>query len=275
MATALQVVRRTSMSKITKSYKNLTDEQMLKWEQLATHTAGQSVLGQKAQLSGINLYVRLNANRAMAGEELLADAPLSVVAVPNIIYDAVYVTPTLVAFTGIKHESSPYKLVVKMSAPQSPGISSGWSKTVIIAEGVEDDWGNVDVTAFYLKTLGLSPVKGQKVFIETYWLDTSTGFTGQVLKDAVVVVGEDESGYVPRKRVTMDRLDPEYEQHECKGNYLNIKKIGITVMVTVTPYVMSGEVTDYGLLPVMVWKKSRMCRMFLAILCGGLLLNSE
>ena len=62
---------------------------------------------------------------------------------------------------------------------------------------------------------------------------------------------------------------------ECKGNYLNIKKIGITMMVTVTPYVMSGEVTDYGLLPVMVWKKSRMCRMFLAILCGGLLLNSE
>ena len=213
MATALQVARRSSMARITKSYKTLTADQMLKWEQLATHTSGQSVFGQAAQMSGINLYVRLNANRAMAGEQLLADAPLAVVACSNVEYEAVYVTPTLVAFTGIKHEASPYKLVVKMSAPQSPGISSGWSKTVIIAEGVEDDWGNADVTAFYLKTLGLSPVKGQKVFIETYWLDTSTGFTGQIFKDAVVVVGDDESGYVPRKRVTMDRLDPEYEQH--------------------------------------------------------------
>ena len=62
---------------------------------------------------------------------------------------------------------------------------------------------------------------------------------------------------------------------ECKGNYLNIKKIGITVMVTVTPYVMSGEVTDYGLSPSMLWKKSTMCFMFLAIFRGGLLLKSE
>ena len=58
-------------------------------------------------------------------------------------------------------------------------------------------------------------------------------------------------------------------------NYLNIKKIGITVMVTVTPYVMSGEVTDYGLSPSMLWKKSTMCFMFLAIFRGGLLLKSE
>ena len=212
-ATYAQVVRRASMSKITKSYRTLSEDQMLKWEQLAQHTSGASVFGQKAQMSGINLYVRLNANRAMAGETLLADAPLSVVAVPNVKYEAVYVTPTLVAFTGIKHQSSPYKLVVKMSAPQSPGISSGWSKTVIIANNVEDDWGNADVTEFYLKTLGIAPVKGQKVFIETYWLDTSTGFVGQTFKDSAIVTGEDESGYVPRKRVTMDRLDPEYEQH--------------------------------------------------------------
>ena len=166
-ATYAQVVRRTSMAKITKSYKTLSESQMQEWERLAEHTSGASVFGQKAQMSGINLYVRLNANRAMAGETLLADAPLSVVAVPNVEYEGVYVTPTLVAFTGIKHQPSPYKLVVKMSAPQSPGISSGWSKTVIIANDVEDDWGNADVTAFYLKTIGVNPVKSQKVFVET------------------------------------------------------------------------------------------------------------
>ena len=41
--------------------------------------------------------------------------------------------------------------------------------------------------------------------------DASTGFTGQVFKDSVIVTGE--SSYTPRKRVTMDRLVPDHEQH--------------------------------------------------------------
>ena len=211
IATTVQIARRTSMSKITKSYKKLTDQQMLEWERLAEHTSGQSVLGQKAQLSGINLYVRLNVNRVMAGESIISDAPVSQVAVPLVSYSNVEVTPQLVVFGGIVHESSPYKLVVKMSGSQSAGISNGWSKTVIISSEVEDDWGEADVTQLYLKTIGVEPTPGQKVFIEAYWLDTSTGFTGQVFKDSVIVTGE--SSYTPRKRVTMDRLMPDHEQH--------------------------------------------------------------
>ena len=209
--TSAQVVRRASLSKITKSYKALTAEQMQAWENLAEHASGQSVFGQKAQLTGINLYVRLNANRVMAGEAIIADAPLGQVAVPNVEYSTVSVTPQLIVFAGIKHESSPYKLVVKMSGSQSAGISNGWSKTVIISSEVEDDWGEADVTALYLKTIGVEPTPGQKVFIESYWLDTSTGFTGQVFKDSVIVTGE--SSYSPRKRVTMDRLLQDHEQH--------------------------------------------------------------
>ena len=209
--TSAQVVRRASLSKITKSYKTLTNDQMLDWERLAEHTSGQSVFGQKAQMSGINLYVRLNANRVMAGENIIATPPSSVVAVPNVEYSNVSVTPQLIVFGGIKHEASPYKLVVKMSGSQSPGISNGWSKTVIISSEVEDDWGEADVTALYLKTIGVEPTPGQKVFIECYWLDTATGFTGQIFKDSVIVTGE--SSYTPRKRVTMDRLAQDHEQH--------------------------------------------------------------
>ena len=209
--TSAQVVRRASLSKITKSYKTLTAEQMIAWENLAQHTSGQSVLGQKAELSGINLYVRLNANRVMAGEAIIADAPLGQVAVPNVDYSQVTITPQLVVFGGIRHQSAPYKLVVKMSGSQSAGITNGWSKTVIISSEVEEDWGEANVTKFYLKTIGVEPIPGQKVFIETYWLDTSTGFTGQILKDAVIVTGE--STYVPRMRVTMDNLKPDEEQH--------------------------------------------------------------
>ena len=209
--TNAQVVRRASMSKISKSWKQLTYEQMREWDRLAEHASSATVLGKKTEISGMNLYIRLNVNRAMAGETLLSTAPESNVAVPLVEYSNVAVTPQLIVFGGIKHESSPYKLVVKMSGSQSAGISNGWSKTVIISSEVEDDWGEADVTALYLKTIGVEPTPGQKVFIESYWLDTSTGFTGQVLKDSVIVTGE--SSYTPRKRVTMDRLAKNHEQH--------------------------------------------------------------
>ena len=204
--TNAQVVRRASMSKISKSWKQLTNEQMREWDRLAEHTSGQSAFGQKAELTGMNLYIRLNVNRAMAGEALLSTAPESTVAVPNVEYSQISVTPQYLAISGIRHQASPYKLVVKMSANQSPGISNGWSKTVIISPGMEDDWGEADVTTLYLKTIGVEPVPGQKVFVESYWMDTSTGFAGQPVQDSAIVTGEAPHGR--RVRVTMDALDP-------------------------------------------------------------------
>ena len=199
------------MSKISKSWKQLTSDQMREWDRLAEHASGQSAFGQKAEITGMNLYIRLNVNRAMAGEVLLSTAPTGNVAVPNVEYSQVIVTPQLMVMAGVRHQPAPYKLVVKMSASQSAGISNGWSKTVIITPGIEDDWGEADVTTLYLKTIGVEPVPGEKVFVEAYWLDTSTGFTGQPVQTSVIVTGE--SPYQRRVKVTMDDLDPEAEQH--------------------------------------------------------------
>ena len=209
--TNAQVARRTSMSKISKSWKLLTNDQMREWDRLAEHTSGASAFGQKAEISGMNLYIRLNVNRAMAGEALLSTAPASNVAVPNLLYTQIVVTPDLVVLAGIKHESSPYKLVLKMSASQSAGISNGWSKTVIVTPGMEDDWGEADVTTLYLKTIGVEPVPGEKVFVQAYWIDTSTGFAGIEARDTVIVTGE--SPYQRRVKATMDNLDPNEESH--------------------------------------------------------------
>ena len=216
VTTGAQLARRASLKKISKSWVALTNEQRQDWDRLAEHATGASSLGQKAELSGMNLYVRLNANRVMAGETIVADAPMGQVAVPNVSYESVIVTPQLVIFGGIKHESAPFKLVVKMSGSQSSGITNGWSKTVIISSDTEDDWGEADLTKLYLKTIGVEPTPGQKVFIESYWLDTSTGFTGQVFKDSVIVTGE--SSYQGRKRITMDNLPVIYFDTVCLGH---------------------------------------------------------
>ena len=209
------------MRKITKSYKNLTDDQMRAWERLAEHTSGQSVFGQAAQLTGINLYVRLNVNRTMAGESILEDAPEQIIALPNVVYDKLWITPKTAVIKGITHETG-LKLVVKMSAGQSAGVSSGWDKTVIITPGMEDDWGDADMTYLYFKTIGVKPVVGEKIFVEMYWLDPVSGFTGQTTYDSKVCESEEDAeaeGYVKRNKITMADLKPESHVSECDVDF--------------------------------------------------------
>lgn len=167
-ASNAQVVRRASVSRITKSFKLLSDERLEGWRRLADRASGQSVFGQRANLSAINLYVHLNSNREMAGEPLLLDAPVSLGDVSPVSYGKLVITPSRSVFCGIEHQGLPYKMVVKMSEAQSVGVSSGWSRTVIISSSVEDDWGEADVTELYLRKLGVSPSVGRKVFVESW-----------------------------------------------------------------------------------------------------------
>ena len=107
VATSAQVARRASMSKITKSWKTLTEAQMLGWDHLAEHTSGQSVFGQAAQISGLNLYIRLNVSRTMAGESILHDAPEQLVCLPNVVYDKLWVTTKNIVIKGMKNTRTP------------------------------------------------------------------------------------------------------------------------------------------------------------------------
>ena len=101
VATGAQLARRASLKKISKSWVALTNEQRQEWDRLAEHATGASSLGQKAELSGMNLYVRLNANRVMAGESVMADAPAAQVAVPNVVYGSVAVTSSLMGGVNV------------------------------------------------------------------------------------------------------------------------------------------------------------------------------
>lgn len=208
--TPAQASSRNSLSKISRAYKQLTDSQMQSWEVLAKHLKATTYLGSSADMTAHNAFVRINVNRNLAGESIIMDAPSYGGSIPGVSYATVVMTPQMIMFSGIKHESAPYKLVVKMSASQSAGISNGWSKTVLLASDIEDDWGEADVTRLYLKAIGVEPVPGQKVFIEAYWMNTQTGIGGQVFKDSVFVTGE--ATYQTRMRVTEANLDPAQEQ---------------------------------------------------------------
>ena len=209
VVTPAQAVSRNRLSGISRSYKKLTSVQQSGWATLAEHLKGISTFGSPAELTPHNAFVRINSNRAMVGMPPLEDAPVYMADVPEVIYEDLWISPDMIVFTGLEVPSDSYRLVVKMSPAQSPGTTSGWSKTVIVAPGIVDDWGEADITKLFTKTIGLAPEAGMKYYLECWWLDSETGFTGEsMMISAICKEGSTayNETYTPRARVTLDNI---------------------------------------------------------------------
>lgn len=207
--TPAQAVSRNRLAKISRSYKKLTDEQMKAWAVLAEKMKGISTFGQAAELTPHNAFVRINSNLQMVGMPLLNDAPAYINDVPEVLYEDLWISPDMIIFTGLEQPSDSHVLVFKMSPALSPGVSSGWGQTVIITPGMAPDWGDADLTALYTDVMGVVLEAGKKYFCEFYWLDKTTGFTGEsmvvsaVCKESSTAYGQE---YTPRARVTLNEV---------------------------------------------------------------------
>ena len=95
-------------------------------------------------------------------------------------FGAFYVNSEEVAVEEVQQPDDNYKLVVKMSGAMSSGVANGWSKTVVISSAKDADWGDLDLTDAFAEIKGVAPEDGMKYFVEMYWLDSATGFTGPV-----------------------------------------------------------------------------------------------
>jgi len=207
VVTPAQAQSRNTLSKISRAYKQLSDSEMTAWEVLASHLKGISTFGSPAQLTAHNAFVRINTNLLLVGEPIRKEAPSYTNDVPEVLYQDLWITPEMIIFTGLEQPSASHVLVFKMSPALSPGVSSGWGKTVIISPGMTPDWGDADLTTLYTEVMGLAPEAGKKYFCEFYWLDKSTGFTGEsmaisaVCKESSTAYQEE---YVPRARFTQE-----------------------------------------------------------------------
>ena len=207
IVTPAQAVSRNRLSGISRTFRQLSDSQINRWEILAGHLKGISTLGQAAEMTAHNAFVRINSNLQMVGEPMLADAPDYICDVPEVLYDDLWISPEMIIFTGLQQPSESHVLVFKMSPALSPGVSSGWGQTVIITPGLAPDWGDADLTALYTSVMGVAPEAGKKYFCEFYWLDKKTRFTGESM--AISAVCKESSTayaqeYVPRTRITQD-----------------------------------------------------------------------
>ena len=207
--TPAQAVSRNRLSKISRSYKKLSDGQMKAWAALAEKMKGISTFGQAAELTPHNAFVRINTNLQMVGEPMLEDAPAYINDVPEVLYEDLWISPDMIVFTGLEQPSESHVLVFKMTPALSPGVSSGWGQTVIITPGLAPDWGDADITALYTSVMGVAPEAGKKYFCEFYWLDKKTGFTGESMAISAVCKESStayQTEYVPRARVTLNEV---------------------------------------------------------------------
>ena len=222
VCTPAQATTRNQLSRISREYKQLSDSQMQAWEVLASHMKAASSIGNPAEMTAHNAFVRINSNRLLVGKSILRDAPSHIQNVPGVVYDEIWVTPSDLIIKGIVHQADPLKLVIKMSCGMSAGVSSGWSKTVIVSPGIEDDWGDANVRGRYLKVLGFAPAVGDKVFIEMYWLNTDSGFAGESAFASRICISSEEAeaeGYVKRNKVTMDDVKEDSHVTECDVDF--------------------------------------------------------
>jgi hypothetical protein len=146
--------------------------------------------------------------------------------VPEVEYEDFWITPERIVFMNVQQPSDNHFLVVKMSPAQSPGVTNGWSKTVIVAPGVDVEYGDVELTERYVDIKGFELEAGKKYFCEFWWLDSTTGFTGESMWVSAICketsVGYD-APYVPRAIVEIDEM-----YLESTRNYISDTAIGFS-----------------------------------------------
>ena len=207
--TPSQAASRNTLSKVSRAYKQLSDSQMKAWGALAEQLRGASLFGHAAELTAHNAFVRINANRQMVGMPLLEDAPDYKSDIPEVEFEDFWICPDCIIFIGIQRPSESLKLVARMSAGLGNGISSGWSKMVIVSPGIDEDWGDANITKLYMDKIGYTPQIGEKVFIELYWLDSETGFVGETIRLKAVTKTTSQvydEAYSPRKKMTEENI---------------------------------------------------------------------
>ena len=242
--TPAQAASRNTLSKVSRAYKQLTDSQIKAWGTLAEHLKGISTFGMAAEMTAHNAFVRINENRQLVGRDMLEDAPEYRSDVPEVDYEDFWVTPTVIVFTGIERPQDSYRLVVKMSAGLSNGVSNGWNKTVIVAPGMEDDWGEANITKIYNSTIGFAPQIGDKVFIELYWLDADTGFVGETMRVKATVKADSQiegDTYEPRNEILPDNIVLQSHPEDLKSYKLE-QSDGNAVITAEADVAISGIV---------------------------------
>ena len=174
--TPQQKEMRALFARVGRSFKRLEAEQVQAWAAFALEHAYGSRMQSKSP--AVNAYVTLNCNRALLGLDVLKVPPTEILAIPDVEYSNIIVTPGLIQFSRLQNPGGGYRLAVRMSAAASKGKTYGGGLPVLVDAGLIPERNFADVTKVYTDRLTVKPTPGQKYFVETAWMNVGTGLSG-------------------------------------------------------------------------------------------------
>lgn len=160
---------------LQKSWKDLTRQQMTQWENAALTQEGRRILGQSAQITGINLYLRLNFWVVKCGGTALLQPPmLSGVESPA---DATaIVSQNRIA---LQLQQAPttdgLKLVILVSEPQTIGTIKGVGRGASCTAPLNPVVTAINIRSAYIEKYGSPDENRPRVFFRYFLVNPATG----------------------------------------------------------------------------------------------------
>lgn len=183
-----QIAARQRLATPAIAWRGLTAAQRAQWNAAVGAFAGTDIFGDLRKPTGFALYCRLNANLA-----LCSIAAISVPPLPLAVQSPTSLTLTQApaGATSLAYAPTPvpalHNMVVRMTAPVSPGKSFVKSEFRVIGVVAPAAATPYVATAAYAAKFGGPGLAGQKVFVECFYIHSTTGQKGLPLQSSCIV----------------------------------------------------------------------------------------
>lgn len=187
--TSAQVAVRANLTSLSKAWAGLTDSQRGQWDTAAASAewTQKNTFGENFQLSGEQLYLKLNLVIDFIGESRISVPPTKAT-FDSITLGALTATAGTPAFTVAYSGSlsSDFQFMISASAQVSPGIMS--SKSVSFSNIINDTSATpINILSAYSSKNG-TLVAGRKIFVR---MEIASDLTGEsiLVGESSVIVG--------------------------------------------------------------------------------------
>lgn len=174
--TADQSVIKSIFRLLTQNWKNLSPDQIQAWNQAAKTQSGRRILGQKAQLTGSNLYLRLNFWVVRCGGQPLSLPPtLTGIEQPAVAAAAISDGSFMFRLGSVPEGADGLRLVIMATGPQTVGTVTGVGRGSTFCEPLVPAVGAVNLLQAYAGKFGMPNVGKPKVFLRYFYVNPGTG----------------------------------------------------------------------------------------------------
>ena len=161
---------------LQQSWKNLGTAEIVAWNNAAKSQSGRRVLGQKAQLTGANLYLRLNFWVVRCGGQPLTSPPLLAgIEQPAVAQAAISNGSFMFRLNSVPEQAVGLRLVVMATGPQTVGTVTGVGRGSTFCEPLVPTAGAVNLLQAYAGKFGMPNAGKPKVFLRYFYVNPSTG----------------------------------------------------------------------------------------------------